>query len=145
MLLGEHDALHSVRLNSRFLSRSSSFCRRSRGVYFCRSALVNRHQHLSIMADLPPPPAPVEVLDGPADAVPAGVEAVGGAVPPPVADAEVIFPFILFSIFLEFIFFATCFGSFGAAGSILLPSGCHLRICSCRCLGLYVQFSFFVS
>ena len=95
MLLGEHDALRSVRLNSRFLPRSSSFCRRSRGVYFCRSALVNRHQHLSIMADLPPPPVEVldvevldEVLDEPAGAVLAGVEVVGETVLPPVANAD---------------------------------------------------------
>ena len=38
-LLGRHYALHSLPLNSRFLPRSLSFCRRSRGGSFCRPTL----------------------------------------------------------------------------------------------------------
>ena len=48
----------------------------------------------SIMAELPPPPAPAEVLDEPAGAVPAGVEAAAEVVPPPVVEAEVFFLFV---------------------------------------------------
>ena len=49
------------------------------------------------MAERPPPPAPVEVLDKPAGAVPAGVEAAAEVVPPPVVEAEVFFLFVFVS------------------------------------------------
>ena len=80
------------------------------------------------MGVIPPPPAPAEVLDEPAGAVPAGVEAAAEVVPPPVVENEVFFSFRFCSlVFLVFVFSATCSAPSVPQASILLPSSCPLR------------------